>query len=144
MNQCGERWYFQPLALGDTLGAGFLSMVNTNADPLAKHHWLDIQGDPTLRLNPMRPPGQIGSALVNNQVSLSWAAGEPGNTRYHVYRAATFAGPFGQPIASPVAQNVTVADDPAKRVYLIRGEKLFRTGVGSYVNLSQGAFRAIP
>lgn len=141
----GPALNLRPMAFGDTLGAGFLSTVNTNADPSAKHRWLDIQGDPTLRLNPLKPPTITGSSLIGNVVTLNWKPSRGMSyTQYYVYRASSFNGPFGAPLTNTTSLTASFIDDPTQRVYLLRGESIVRTGSGSYKNLSQGVFRSVP
>lgn len=135
------RYKLDSMALGETVGDEFLSSINETA---SKHRWLNIQGDPTLRLNSISPP-TITSATTNGMVVyLSWSAGEAGS-RYHVYRASSSLGPFELRTTGGSIPNTSYneAHDANKPFYMVRGVKIAATGRGSYWNLSQGSTRKV-
>ncbi len=99
-----------------------------------------ILGDPTLTLYNIPPARNLQVARGSGN-TLTWQTA-PGNPLgYHVYRAATAAGPFTRLTASAV-QNTTFfdADGGGTDVYMVRTEAAFSSSKGSFRILSQGIF----
>ena len=99
-------------------------MINMNAASEEKHRWLDIQGDPTLRLNPVRPPTITGSTLISGVVTLDW-----NSLAGHVYRVEysdeSPAGPWltlGEDVVADAS--LTTSTDTTnlspRRIYRVR------------------------
>ena len=136
------------LALGDTLGAGVLNSINNNfigygaAFPTI-HRWLSIQGDPTLRLNPSRPPANLSLSHIGTNVTVSWTGR---GAQYYVYRSASPAGPFTNLLTpTPLTVNTFTTTASATEInYMVRGAINYTTGLGSYTNLSVGTIGNIP
>jgi hypothetical protein len=76
-------------------------------------------------------------------VGLRWNASLEPVVGYHVYRAATVAGPFSRLTGSLItATNYT---DPlvSSNVYMVRAVKLELSASGTYYNPSQGVFQSL-
>ncbi len=65
---------------------------------------------------------------------------------YHVYRAATMAGPFVRLTKAPLKETTFTDSRQPKGpcAYMVRAMKLQQSPSGSYFNLSQGIFCAKP
>ncbi|HVZ64005.1 MAG TPA: hypothetical protein VG936_05400 [Lacunisphaera sp.] len=138
--------FFQHMAVGEPIGYGIrLSQNNrslytnqVNNDTRGIH--VALLGDPTLRLQVVRPPGSLTIAPGGGAPALSWAASADAAAGYHVYRSASATGPFTRVTTSPV--NSTVYTDlsaPAGSfTYMVRAVRLDVSGSASYYNLSQG------
>ena len=97
-----------------------------------------LMGDPTLRMHPVAPP----SGLTANGVNLNWTASPDSVAGYHVYRAATAAGPFTR-LTPSLLGGTSFSDLNAlagTSAYMVRAVKLENTPSGTYFNLSQGAY----
>lgn len=142
------QYRLESMALGDTIGEAFLFSIESTP-PANRHRWLNLQGDPTLRLHAINAPTITSASITTNGqsnvlVSLTWSSGESGST-YHVYVAATERGPFQLLTTSgAVSQTGWTNIATSNRVYMVRGMKLASTGSGSYWNLSQGSITNIP
>ncbi|MBI3413811.1 MAG: hypothetical protein HY043_00605 [Verrucomicrobia bacterium] len=144
------RWRLGLMALGDTLGASFLYSINNNFTNTGTfptiHRWLSIQGDPTLRHQPIKPPAITGTSHIGTTVTLNWNLGESGS-QYYVYRAAAVNGPYTLLTPTPLAVNTqtySTSDSASQTYYMVRGALNVVSGIGSYENLSQGAMTNIP
>lgn len=118
-------------------------MIFTNV-PVSIHSWLNIFGDPTLRMKYIQPPTITGTSHIGSTVTLNWSAGAPGSA-YYVYRAATPAGPFT--LLTGRGTSFTTYSTTAstnQTYYMVRGVLATTTGLGSYANLSQGVTVQIP
>lgn len=102
-----------------------------------------LMGDPALRMHAVEPPRQLAGKSSSGQISLSWAAStETALQGYHVYRAATSAGPFTRLTATPQADTTyldTTVTAGSSYTYLVRTLKLESVPGGSYYNLSVGS-----
>ena len=144
------RWRLDYLALGDTLGATFLDSINNNFTNATAtfptiHRWLNIQGDPTLRLNPIRPPSNFNSSLINNTVTINWSASGSGIS-YFVYRSSSPTGPFTNLLTpTPITTTSYATTASATETnYMVRGARTFTTGICTYTNLSIGLIGHVP
>jgi len=127
--------YLRPAGPGETIGEAFRASVNATLGP---YRWLNIQGDPTLRLHTVKPPANVTAEPREDSIHLKWQSGENGCV-YNVYRAASPEGPFERVNDTPLKDlHFEVQDDPKKRTYMVRALKGKRTGRGSYWNISQG------
>jgi hypothetical protein len=140
------HWFVHPMALGETIGLT-AKLTQNNSDKYApsnsgtrRVHTV-LHGDPTLRMHPVLPPGNL-TATMGSGVRLDWSASTDSNLPgYHVYRAASEAGPFSRINSTPVT--ATTFHDPSgtiNSVYMVRALKFETCGSGSYYNLSQGIF----
>jgi hypothetical protein len=149
-------WFVHSLGMGETLGymtrasmnaalaggGGYLPSLASNG---GRH--LGLMGDPALRLHVSEPPRRLGITSSNGQVTLQWAPStEPSLQGYHVYRAASAAGPFARLTITPlIGLSYTDATVTAGQgyTYLVRALKLERVPGGTYCNLSVGTPLAI-
>jgi hypothetical protein len=143
------NWAFHSMALGEPIGTSVrLNWANPTLRPDSGEAagWVHagFLGDPTLRLHILAPPTE----LTCTAGTLSWTpsadAASAGFQGYHVYRAATAAGPFSRRTSSvltgtswtPAAQ-----DNPA--VYQVRAIRLETSTTGTYYNNSRGEFISV-
>jgi hypothetical protein len=141
-------WLFHHMALGETIG--FSTRLSQNNSSLysggnsTRGVHVALMGDPTLRMHPVAPPAElIVTANGLGGVNLRWTASPDSVLGYHVYRAATPAGPFTR--LTSVLLNATNYSDPvvSSNVYLVRAVKLEVSPSGSYYNPSQGIFQTV-
>lgn len=108
--------------------------------------FMDHMGDPALRLFMFPPPKALCIIPSGGNPSLSWtasdspAAGEPPVIGYHVYRAATSAGPFARITSAPVV-GTSYSDTSVSSGlwhYQVKAVRLETTGGGTYYNASLG------
>ena len=139
------NWQFHHMALGETVGFSTrLSQNNSatyRANSYARYVHVALMGDPTLRLHPVAPPTSlVAAAHSTGGVDLSWRPSPDAIMGYHVYRAATVAGPFTR--LNGALLGTTNYTDPASGScsYMVRAVKLEVSGSGSYWNASQGIY----
>ncbi|MCL4176666.1 MAG: hypothetical protein KJ072_02825 [Verrucomicrobia bacterium] len=142
------HWFVHHMGLGETSGYGTrLSMNNrtlyqSQVNVYTRAVYIALMGDPTLRMDPVAPPGALGGLSTGGGVTLTWPASADAVLGYHVYRSATPGGPFARLTGSPVPGN-TFTDPTAAAntyTYMVRAVTLQTTPSGSYFNASQGAF----
>ncbi|MCA9997629.1 MAG: fibronectin type III domain-containing protein, partial [Anaerolineales bacterium] len=143
-------FYFQHMALGETVG--FSTWLSQNLGGVVYDHptlepqgiHMALMGDPTLRLHAVVPPANPTVAPNPTQgVDVRWQPSPDTVLGYHVYSAATAAGPFIRLTTNPVTATQFTDTRPAEpRHYLVRAVKRETSGSGSYLNLSQGIFVA--
>jgi len=137
-----DRWQFEAMSLGDTLGEALLRTQNDSAN--ASYNVLyALQGDPTLRW-PVEPaPRSLQANWTRNGVRLRWLAPETsvGPSRYRVYRSTRGSGGPFELLTTPAIEQTEFVDAEATTIrkhYLVRSERLVISPSGSYTNLSQG------
>ncbi|MBC8096735.1 MAG: fibronectin type III domain-containing protein [Akkermansiaceae bacterium] len=142
------HWFLHHMGLGETIGYGTrLTMNNStlyrsNTNNLMRAIYIALMGDPTLRMEPVTPPGNLIATLSGTHVNLNWAASPDASAGYHVYRAGSPDGPFVRLTDAPTT-NTTFADTNAgfvSHTYMVRAVKLETNPSGSYFNPSQGIF----
>jgi hypothetical protein len=139
-------WRSDALGIGEPLGSSLVRMVNDPKNTFfCQVRDLAILGDPTLRMHVLTPPGNATATSSAGKVLLSWSASDPG-TQYYVYRSPALTGPFTRLSPSPVlgTSYTDNSPNPKQKAYMIRAFNLWTVGVGSYTNLSQGAFATAP
>jgi len=142
-------WFFHHMALGETVG--FSARLSQNDDGslysgsgYRRFASIALMGDPTLRMHMVAPPAAF--AVVSNGaagVELSWIASPDTVVGYHVYQAATSAGPFTRINSNLVTSTTYVVPEATTNVYMVRAVKLEVSGSGSYFNASQGIFQSL-
>ncbi len=94
-------------------------------------------GDPTLRLNQVKPPTNV----VKNGVEISWnASADDSIVGYHVYRSYQPFGKYERVTSNPIT-DLTFTDTEITavvRYFIIKAIKLEITGSGTYLNSSIG------
>lgn len=147
-------FYMHSMATGETVGyairrsissqqASLTNPAYTPAGSSAGGVHLGLMGDPSLRMHVVEPPRHLTATSASGAVSLSWAAStESGLLGYHVYRAATAAGPFvrltGSALASPAYSDAS-GSAGSTYAYLVRTLKMETSPGGTYENLSVGS-----
>jgi hypothetical protein len=142
------HWFVHHMGLGDTIGYGTrLSMNNSTlyrnqVNVFMRAIYIALMGDPTLRMDPVAPPGALSAMVGGGGVTLNWPASADAVLGYHVYRSTSTAGPFARLTGSLVPGNTFT--DPtavtATHAYMVRAVTLQTAPSGSYYNASQGAF----
>lgn len=139
----------QSMAHGNSIGSAFVSSINydmENSSLFTWHRWLNIQGDPTLRLHPISPPILTTYSKTGSTITLNWQPGESGS-QYHVYGSSTLTGPYEWLTKAGALSSTswtTKGSSANKPYYMVRGVKRTTTGSGSFMNLSQGSIIYIP
>jgi hypothetical protein len=134
----------EQLALGETIGSGFLRTMNHDVNGRANFTFNAFLGDPTLRLQILAPAKNL-TASGRRNVTLTWT-GSPETDQYFVYRSANgLDGPWKRLTTGPIMGNrFTDESSPSgQKLYQVRAAKLTVTGSGSFTNLSQGVFRSV-
>lgn len=151
-------FFMHHMATGETLGysmrASMNSQFNTFSNPVyspvnfgggGTH--CGLLGDPSLRMHVVEPPRNLVATSASGSVNLAWTAStETPLLGYHVYRAATPAGPFTRltptPLPTPSYADTT-ATAGLPYTYLVRTLKLETAPGGTYQNLSVGAMATL-
>jgi len=152
------------MGLGRTLGFSVRRTQSAACYMLSKHSraiYLNMMGDPTLRLFMVAPPTKVTGAAGAGGIRLAWTASadqiSPKTNAvfkgYHVYRAESAAGPFKR-LTGPAdgaggfvtGTTYTDAAAPGGAAchYLVRAVQLETVPSGTFFNLSQGAFSQSP
>ncbi|HEU4419014.1 MAG TPA: hypothetical protein VFT55_08750 [Planctomycetota bacterium] len=141
------HWSFHQMGMGDTIGTGARHSQNdTYAGGFATRFvHVALMGDPTLRQHVIAPASGLAASPAWPQVLLSWSASPDPVAGYHVYRAASPAGPFTRLTTAPVAGTTFAHAAPplGSSTYMVRALRLETTPSGSYWNLSQGVFATV-
>ena len=140
--------YF-PMSLGEPIGHCILISQNNGQGGLyppwsqgTRQIHVSLQGDPTLRLHPVKPAVNLSASVSDGRAHLSWEASTDSNLQgYQIYRALSPEGPFTRLTEQPVS-STTFSDDPTPAVYtyMVRAVKLEQTPSGTYFNPSVGTF----
>jgi hypothetical protein len=139
------------MGLGETIGYSTrLSLNNTTlyrtqTNSYTQAVYIALMGDPTLRLEPVPPPGQLSASNSNGSVSLSWTPSTGQVVGYHVYRAASAAGPFTRLTDTPLSGTAFTDSPPSPNIYcyMVRAVALQTNPSGSYYDPSQGVFASV-
>jgi hypothetical protein len=140
--------------MGDTIGYGFQVTMNAKASNLYApvyggccaasnpNRQLALMGDPTLRMQMVKPPTGLQVGASAGALSFSWAASSEPVLGYHVYRL-TPSGPL-RLTQTLVTGTSFVSALPASTPspagnFMVRAVKLTTSESGSYYNLSLGA-----
>ncbi|HEX5053515.1 MAG TPA: fibronectin type III domain-containing protein [Planctomycetota bacterium] len=138
------HWSFHPMGMGETIGAcARLSQNDTTAGGYgARSVHIALMGDPTLRQHVIAPPASVAVVDAWPQASVTWDPSSDPVAGYHVYRAATPAGPFVRLSGAVVAGTAFTDPSPVLgyATYMVRAVRLETTPSGTYWNLSQGSF----
>ena len=143
--------FYHHMGLGEPIGYGIrLTMNNSTlyrnqSNDLARAIYIELLGDPTLRLDQVAPPSNFTTAVNASSVALTWAPSTDPVAGYHVYRSTSSSGPFTRLTSSLVTG--TSFTDPSVPAgfytYMVRAVALQTNPSGSYYNPSQGAFASI-
>ena len=135
--------YFEPVGLGEPIGAGVTRTINYSY--LSVDVQFTLLGDPTVRFQITAPPTALVATTNANSVSLAWTPSSEPGAQYLVYRSTNgLDGDFLKHSASLSAFTFTDNAPPAgSKMYAVRAAKLLTTGSGSFTNLSQSAFATV-
>jgi hypothetical protein len=141
------HWFMHPMGAGETIGYVARSAMNnaglyqTQINSAQNRIHIALMGDPTLRLHPVAPVGNLNGFTSGNTIALTWnASPDSAIVGYHVYRGSLASG-FTRVTGSPVTStHFTDTNGNAGAAYMVRAIKLEDTPSGSYHNPSQGAF----
>ena len=145
------HWFLHHMALGEPIGYSTRLTMNNSTlyqnevNALPRAIYVALMGDPTLRLDPVSPPGSLLAATNGVGVSLSWTPSSDSVAGYHVYRAISPSGPFTR-VTGSLVTGTSYTDPnppPATCAYMVRAVKLQTGFSGSYFNPSQGTFASI-
>jgi len=145
------HWFMHHMGLGETIGYGTrLTMNNSKlyqneSNIFTRAVYINLMGDPTLRMEPLGPPGDVTGASVPGGVELNWSSSADSVLGYHIYRSASAAGPFTRLTPNYVTGNSYLDNGatPGSYTYMVRAITLQTNPSGSYYNLSQGAFSTV-
>ncbi len=143
------HWFYHHMGIGDPIGISTVaSQNNVYGDSIEGGSWYARQvhvallGDPTLRMHPVVPPGNLKGVASGNSMALTWSASTDSDLQgYHVYRGSGPSSGFVRLTSAPItATSFTDANYSAGATYMVRAVKLERSGSGTYFNASQGVF----
>ncbi len=147
------HWFCQHMALGKTIGFSARRTQNnaptglyqTETNTYAGLVHIALMGDPTLRLHPVGPPGNVSASGTAGAMQVRWGASNDSILGYHVYRSSDPNGPYMRLTGSPVSGTgfLDVSATSGTFTYMVRAVKLEVSASGSYYNPSQGAFATV-
>jgi regulation of enolase protein 1 (concanavalin A-like superfamily)/fibronectin type 3 domain-containing protein len=151
--------HFNHLAMGETIGYAIRYTQNSNGytfngdwfqNGSGRGVQVNLMGDPTLRLHTVKPPTGLFATTATG-MTLSWQASPDATGGYHVYRAATSAGPFtrltggaasaSDPMGSPISGTTytdLTATNGTSYVYQVKAVRMSTSMSGTYANQSLG------
>jgi hypothetical protein len=140
--------FYHHMGLGEPIGYGIrLTMNNSTlyrnqSNDFARAIYIELMGDPTLRLDQVTPPSNLSATVNGSGVALNWSRSTDSIAGYHVYRATSSTGPFTRLTSSLIADTTfTDLSVPAgSYTYMVRAVALQTNPSGSYFNPSQGIF----
>jgi len=140
--------FYHRMGLGEPIGDGIrLTMNNSTlyrnqSNEFARAIYIELLGDPTLRLEPLTPPSQLTAVRNGSSIALNWSPSTDSVAGYHVYRAASAAGPFTRLTGSLLTGTGFTDNSPpaGSPTYMVRAVALQNNPSGSYYNPSQGVF----
>jgi hypothetical protein len=140
--------YYHRMGLGEPIGDGIrLTMNNSTlyrsqSNAFARAIYIELLGDPTLRLEPIAPVSSLNASANGNSVNLNWSPSTDSVAGYHVYRATSPTGPFTR-LTGSLIPGTSFNDSSVTAgsyTYMVRGVALQTNPSGSYYNPSQGIF----
>ena len=137
---------FEPLGLGEPLGAGFVRSINESQRGSGENMYVTLLGDPALRIQVLTPPDALRKGSEAN-APIEWIASSEVGANYFVYRSTNqIDGPWVRLTPNPITENrfADASATPGRKMYQVRAVKLTKTGSGSYTNMSQGVFLDVP
>ncbi len=140
--------FYHRMALGEPIGDGIrLTMNNSTlyrvqSNDFARAIYIELMGDPTLRLEPIAPPSNFTAVPNGGSVALNWLPSTDSVVGYHVYRAVSSAGPFTRLTSSLLTGTSFTDTSPpgGSPTYMVRAVALQTNPSGSYYNPSEGVF----
>jgi hypothetical protein len=147
------NWFLHPMAMGETIGYSTRLTQNNStngvyqmAGEAARGVHTALLGDPTLRLHPVMPPGNLNCSQADKGITITWTSPSETNLQgFFVYRATSPEGPFTRISGGLPIQQSTFTDTNGTpdHTYVVKTVKFEITPAGSYYNLSQGKFGSV-
>jgi hypothetical protein len=145
------QWILHTMALGDTVGhSAFLTQNNSQEGSYPPHNnygvaqvHIDLMGDPTLRMYPVKAPAQLAGGATAEGWRLSWnAVDEQDLAGYRVYRSSSMGGHFERISGRYYIPGTSFVDTAGggQFTYMVRAVKLEHSPSGTFFNPSQGVF----
>jgi hypothetical protein len=143
------HWFCHHLAMGQPIGyAARLTMNNTNlyqnqSNALPRAVFINLLGDPTLRMESVFPPSGLSASPAGGAVILSWSRSPDDVLGYSVYRSNQPDGPFvrlNDSLITGTSYLDSTAFSSATPTYMVRAIARQTNPSGSYLNPSQGIF----
>src|ERR1051326_7166768 len=118
------------------------TLYRVQSNDFARAIYIELLGDPSLRLDPIAPPSHLTAVPNGSSVALNWSPSTDPVVGYHVYRAVSPAGPFTRLTSSLVSgTGFTDTSPPAgSPTYMVRAVALQTNPSGSYYDPSEGVF----
>jgi hypothetical protein len=145
------HWFIHHMAMGEPIGYSVrlamnnLDLYRSYSNGMARAVYVSLLGDPTLRMEPIEPPGSLVANQSGPGIYLSWHPSPDATAGYHVYRGQSPDGPFVRLTDLPVS-GTAYSDTgfaPGANTYMVRAIALQINPSGSYYNPSQGVFANI-
>ncbi|HTL18529.1 MAG TPA: fibronectin type III domain-containing protein [Patescibacteria group bacterium] len=143
------HWFCHHMAMGEPIGyAARLTMNNTTlyqnqSNALPRAVFINLLGDPTLRMEPVAPPTNLSAATAAGTVTLNWSASADSTAGYAIYRSTSGNGPFTR-LSPTLVTQTSYTDSNALSTsgatYMVRAVALQNNPSGSYFNPSEGIF----
>lgn len=145
------HWFCHHFGLGETIGySARLSLNNSTLyqsqlNTYTRAVYIALMGDPTLRMEPLGPPGTATASSDSTGVRLSWAPSSQPGAGYYVYRSTSPEGPFSRITASLLSTTsfTDVPTAPGTYTYMVRAVALITNPSGSYFDPSEGVLTTI-
>ena len=126
------------MGLGAPFAVAMLEMGDLTDTYRDAPRMLSIMGDPTLRLNTLKPVSGLSISRSEQENRLSWNPHSDLDLRFYVYRKDD-SGEWNVLNPSSISQtSYTDLTSSPQSDYMVKTTKLQVTGSGSYHNLSQG------
>lgn len=144
------KWYFHHMAQGETIGFSTLATQNNKyisnsaaitynpAGYYAGQIHVALMGDPTLRLDYIKPPTFINATRQNNINTITWKPSpDPNVIGYYIYSSNDSLGNY-RVISSLVNGNSYQDTGNTDSFFIVKAAKRQANPSGAYINLSLG------
>ena len=129
------------MALGEPIGFstrltqndGFTDLYKNQQNNCESWTHIALMGDPTLRMHPVAPVGNLTATRTSSGVTLNWTAAADTVVGYHVYRATSMGGAFTRVTSTPL-NGTSLTDSTGASgsyVYMVRAVKLESSASGT-------------
>ena len=147
-------WSFHFMGVGQTIGYSHYRTANNqnseycpgNYSFLLSGVWVNLMGDPSLRLHMIDPPTGLSATVAGSEAHLAWEASASTDVLgYHVYRSDSRLGPYTRltPALLGTTAYVDSTGGAGETWHMVRAVRLESSPSGSYYNASQGAFCSV-